>query len=143
MLYYDPFANIQPYKAKIMAFGGGGDVVRTHKVLAKKRKRFMKHLLKFRLTLSRTSGSHFQKIVLLLIGVQPGGCIRFFKGRFFPLLKNLGTKVAHFVTVLEEGILFGPVVDLDIYVVSLAFETFRLPFFWKEILSPMIQNFLD
>ena len=41
----------------------------------------------------------------------------FFKGRFFPLLKNLGTKVAHFVTVLEEGILFGPVVDLDIYVV--------------------------
>ena len=67
----------------------------------------------------------------------------FFSKAGFPLLKNLGTKVAHFVTVLEEGILFGPVDDLDIYVVCVAFETFRLPFFWKEILSLMIQNFLD
>ena len=68
----------------------------------------------------------------LLIGVQPGVCVRFFSKAGFPLLKNLGTKVAHFVTVLEEGILFGPVDDLDIYVVCVAFETFRLPFFGKK-----------
>ena len=92
-----------------MAFGG--NVRGTHKVLAKKRKRFMKHLLKFRVTLLRTSDSR-----LLLDFNQEAVLFFFFKGRFSPLLKNLGTKVAHFVTVLEEGILFGPVVDLVIYV---------------------------
>ena len=56
----------------------------------------------------------------------------FFSKAGFPLLKNLGTEVAHFVTVLEEGILFGPVDDLDIYVVCVAFETFGLPFFGKK-----------